>query len=147
MAKPIYREQGNQPFRTSDPRSAAKRGQVVPYDINGAPSVSFPSTALAMSIIDLPLADVSEPLLRVRFTTEKIFTGGGLADAEIAATGTPAFVIMKDGLANGDVAFTGTTGTIAISDSTYPAGSLFEIYPPNPVDATLDQVSITLDLA
>ena len=39
QATPLYRGQGNDVFRTSDPRSAAKRGQTVPYNVNGAPTV------------------------------------------------------------------------------------------------------------
>jgi hypothetical protein len=35
---PLYRGQGNGGFETADPRSAAKRGQSIPYDVNGAPS-------------------------------------------------------------------------------------------------------------
>jgi len=34
----MYRGQGNQPFNTADSRGPAKRGQTVPYDVNGAPT-------------------------------------------------------------------------------------------------------------
>lgn len=46
---PLYRGQGNQPFVTADARGAAKRGQTVPYDINGAPP-STPPTADPMVV-------------------------------------------------------------------------------------------------
>jgi hypothetical protein len=38
MAGPIYRGQGNQPFKTNEAVRAARRGQTVPYDTNGAPT-------------------------------------------------------------------------------------------------------------
>lgn len=37
MSAPIARGQGNERFRTSTAIKAAKRGQTVPYDVNGAP--------------------------------------------------------------------------------------------------------------
>jgi hypothetical protein len=149
-ATPLFRGQGNQVFRTSDPRSAAKRGQTVPYDINGAPTPTvIPPGSLYLSIIDLPAADPAEPLVRMRFTDDYAFAVTGAADSAAAATLLSAFRIRKDGVQVGTVTFAaaGSTGTIAFSDSTFPDGSLFEVYPPATPDATLDQVSITLDLA
>jgi hypothetical protein len=40
MRTPLYRGQGNRAFNTADARGAAKRGQTVPYDVNGAPTGS-----------------------------------------------------------------------------------------------------------
>lgn len=42
---PLYRGQGNEPFIMSNPRSAAKRGQLVPYNVNGAPTGASGSAA------------------------------------------------------------------------------------------------------
>lgn len=36
MAQQLYRGQGNQPFKTAEAVPQAKRGQVVPYEVNGA---------------------------------------------------------------------------------------------------------------
>lgn len=149
MANPLYRGQGNQPFNIADPRAAAKRGQVVPYDVNGSPTIPTPDPgSLLISIIDLPLADTAEPLVRFKFTDAYTFAGG-VADAAVAVTGASAFRIRKNGVQVGTVTFAaaGTTGTVAFSDSSFPAGSVFEVYPPVATDATLDRVSITLDLA
>lgn len=100
---------------------------------------------LYLSIAGLADADPAVPLLRVRFR-ETVTLGGILADAGIAATGTPAFPIHKDGVSNGDITFTAATGTGTITDPTYLAGSLLEIFPPAVADATLDEVSISIPL-
>lgn len=149
-ATPLYRGQGNDVFRTADPRSAAKRGQTVPYDVNGSPTIPADDPgSLYISIIDLPLADPTEPLVRYKLTDAYVFAGGGAADAAVAATSSSVFRIRKDGVQVGTVTFGAgaSTGTIAFSDSSFPSGSVFELYPPVATDATLDWVSITLDLA
>ncbi len=147
---PLYRGQGNDVFRTADPRSAAKRGQVIPYDINGAPPAAIiPPGSLNLSIIDLPLADPTEPLVRLRLTDDYVFAGTGAADSAVASTALKVFTIKKNGASAGTVTFAAaaSTGSIAFSDSNFPDGSLLELYPPATPDATLDQVSITLDFS
>jgi len=147
MQRPLYRGQGNQPFYTNVATPQSRRGQTVPYDINGSPTVTTPPPgALNISIVDLPLANVAEPLVRFRLTRDYLFTTG-VADATIGATGSPVFRLRKNGVASGTVTFAGTVGTLAWGDSTYPSGALFELYPPVTPDATLDQVSITLKTA
>lgn len=143
---PIYRGQGNVPFRSEERTHTLKRGQTSPYDINGAPPAApTPDPgSLNLWIVDLPLADALVPLWRAEFTDEYIFANTGAVDAKVAATGSPTLPLFKDGLANGSVS---AAGVISFSDSTYPVGSVFEIYPPATPDATWDQVSVTLDLA
>ncbi len=99
---------------------------------------------LPVSIVDLPLADPTEPLLRILLTDGLTFTGGS-GNAGIAATASSALRIRKNGAANGTVTFTGTTGVVAFTNLVYAPGDVFEIYPPASLDATLDQVSITLE--
>ena len=102
------------------------------------------SRTLYISISDgLPDADPDEPLFRVRMR-ENTTLGAVVADAGDAATGTPAFRVRKDGADNGGISFTGTVGTGNITESFYEAGSLFELLPPDPADATLDDVSISI---
>lgn len=38
VAQPLFRGQGNIPFKTNAAVPAARRGQTVPYDVNGAPT-------------------------------------------------------------------------------------------------------------
>lgn len=99
---------------------------------------------MPISIVDLPTATPAKPLLRWYFTAAVTFVGG-IANAAIGASSTSVLRVFKDGVANGTVSFTGTTGTVAITTLAYPAGSLFELYPPTTIDATLDRVSITLE--
>lgn len=98
---------------------------------------------LPISIVDLPLADPTEPLLRLKLTGGVTFIDG-VGSSGIAATAPSALRIRKNGAANGTVTFTGTAGVVAITNLVYAPGDLFELYPPASLDATLDQVSITL---
>lgn len=140
----LYRGQGNNPFNTSQPQSAAKRGQTVPYDVNGAPAGgAIGARFLDISVTDLPSQSPTVPLLRFRLQQNWSF-GAGVADSAIAATGSAVFSIRKNGSQVGTVTFAGSTGTVAFVDSTFPSGSLFEIYPPATANATLDDVSITI---
>lgn len=149
-ATPLYRGQGNKPFETAQPVSAAKRGQTVPYDVNGRPASATSGTrSLDLSIIDLPQGNAAEPLLRWRLREQWVMDGpASVADAAIAGAGISVFRIRKNGVQVGTVTFAAgaTTGTIAFSDSTFPAGSLFELWPPSTIDAALDQVSISFGL-
>ncbi|HKN44078.1 MAG TPA: hypothetical protein VJW23_09150 [Propionibacteriaceae bacterium] len=43
---PVYRSQGNTPFRSEKQNSQLKRGQTVPYDVNGAPAGGVPDTRM-----------------------------------------------------------------------------------------------------
>jgi hypothetical protein len=98
---------------------------------------------MPISVVDLPLADASEPLLRLLLTDGLTFVDG-TGSAGVAATSPSALRVRKNGAANGTVTFTGTTGVVAITNLVYAPGDLFELYPPATLDATLDQVSITL---
>jgi hypothetical protein len=148
-ATPLYRGQGNKPFETAKPVSAAKRGQTVPYDVNGAPAGGSGrnSRTLALSIIDLPQARwrrAPDPLAAAR---ELVDQPGGERRRQRGWPRPPrVFPIRKNGVQVGTVTFAAgsTTGTIAFTDSIFPAGSLFELWPPSPIDGALDRVSISL---
>ena len=120
---------------------------LVPGDINAALGYTpGPPTAngyMPISIVDLPLADPAEPLIRMILTGGMTFVDG-VASAAIAATASSALRIRKNGAANGTITFTGTTGVVSITNLVYAAGDLFELYPPTSIDTTLDRVSITL---
>lgn len=147
-AIPLHRGQGNIGFRTSDPRASAKRGQVIPYDVNGAPPAAPGDPGfLALDINDLPLADSAKPLFEFVMLKEVSFTGVSTATAGVAATASTVLRLFKNGVANGTITFVGATGTVAFSDSTYTAGSLFALFPPLETDAALDRVRISLETA
>lgn len=144
---PVYRGQGNNPFQSFKQDGIQKRGQTVPYDVNGAPPPPAPDPrALIVNINSLPAADPAEPLYEFDVPAGGVvFTGvGDHLTAGVAATGSPAFRIFKNGVANGTLTFTGSSGTASFSDSTYAEGDLFSLYPPVATDATLDRVRITL---
>jgi hypothetical protein len=145
---PIARSQGNILFRSEPQDRVLKRGQNVPYDVNGSPtSPPADPTYLAISIIDLPLADPADPLFELLVMLDTItFTGNESISAGVAASAPTVFPILKNGAANGDVTITGGSGVIALSDSSYAPGDLFSIYPPAVPDATLDLVRISLEV-
>jgi hypothetical protein len=148
-ATPLYRGQGNKPFDTARPVSAAKRGQTVPYDVNGKPAGATlgGQRSLDISIVNLPGSSAADPLIRFRLREQWVVAAGAsVADSGVPAVASSVFRIRKDGVQVGTVTFAagGSTGTIAFTDSTFPAGSLFELYPPSTIDAALDRVSITL---
>lgn len=144
---PIYRGQGNATFRSERRDTTLKRGQTVPYDVNGAPTINPASRTLSVYIADLAAAVTTEPLLRVLLTDDWTMTGGA-AKADADATAEAVFPIKEDGVQIGAVTFAAaaTTGTVAFSDSTVASGALFDLFPPAVTDATLDNVSITLTL-
>jgi hypothetical protein len=164
-AAPIYRGQGNQPFQAFQRDSVQKRGQTIPYDVNGAPPAAVVPDgdygeveiiggqwfidkpgALSININDLTLADPAEPLFEFEVPAGGIvFTGvGDQLSAGVAASAPSALRLFKDGVANGDITFTGAAGVPTFTDSSYNAGELFSLYPPLALDATLDRVRITL---
>lgn len=146
---PVYRGQGNTPFRSEEQTFALKRGQTVPYDINGSPTLPPDEPGfLAININDLPLADPAEPLYEFEIIgSDVVFTGNEAITAGVPATAPAVFPIEKDGAANGDITITGATGVLTLSDSTYEVGTLFSLYPPATADATLDRVRISLETA
>lgn len=96
---------------------------------------------LEISIIDLPDADPSEPLLRWLFDDGLTFTGGTL-NSGIAATSASSLRIRKNGAANGTIS---SAGVVTFTNLVYAPGDIFEIYPPAVTDATWDQVAIALE--
>lgn len=141
--QPLFRGQGNTLFKTNAAVSAAKRGQTVPYDVNGSPT-SKPSS-LVINLNDLPVATPTKPLFEFKTPSGGIvFNGSNDLAAGVAATAASALRYFRNGVANGTLTFTGTAGVSSFSDSTYVAGDLFSLYPPTSVDATLDRVRITL---
>jgi hypothetical protein len=144
---PVYRSQGNIPFRSERQDAQLKRGQTVPYDVNGSPTAPPDEPgALVLNIANLPAATPSVPLFEFEVPAGGIvFTGvGDELSAGVAATAPSALRYFKNGVANGTLTFTGTAGVSAFSDSTYAAGDLFGLYPPTSIDATLDRLRITL---
>lgn len=143
---PVYRSQGNQAFRSERQNQQLKRGQTVPYDVNGAPPAAPDEPgAMSINVNGMVDADPSEPLLEFEVPTGGvIFSGDDYISAGIAATAPSALRLFKNGSTNGTITFTGTAGVAAFSDSTYLAGDLFGLYPPTSIDATLDQLRITL---
>jgi hypothetical protein len=112
--------------------------------INDAGTAIVPATGkMPISIIDLPTATPSKPLIRWEIPEPMTFAGG-IGNAGVAATAISVLRFFKNGVQVGTASFTGTTGTIAMTAS-YSAGDIFELYPPTSIDATLDQVSITLE--
>lgn len=146
---PVYRGQGNNPFQSFKQDGIQKRGQTVPYDVNGSPTppAAVPRS-IAFDIMDLPLAVGTDPLAEFLTPAGDLnFTGiGDHVSAGVAATGASALRIFKNGSQVGTISFGagGTTGTVAFTDSSYVEGDLFGLYPPAAVDATLDRVRITL---
>lgn len=143
---PVFRSQGNSPFRSEKQNATLKRGQTVPYDVNGAPPAPVPDPgALVMNINGMPSAVPADPLYEFEVPTGGIiFSGVDFITAGIAATAPSALRLFKNGAANGTITFTGAAGAASFSDSTYAAGDLFGLYPPLSIDATLDQLRITL---
>lgn len=146
LSAPTYRSQGNAAFRSEKQDATLKRGQTVPYDVNGAPPAAPDEPgALSININGMVDADPSEPLFEFEAPLGGLtFSGADYISAGIAATAPSALRIRKNGSANGTITFTGTAGVAAFSDSTYLAGDLFGLYPPTSIDATLDQLRITL---
>jgi hypothetical protein len=96
---------------------------------------------MPISIIDLPLADPTKPLLRWDLVDGMTFTTGTVSSG-IAATGSSSLRIRKNGAANGTIS---SAGVVSFTNAVYAPGDIFEIYPPSSTDATWDQVAITLE--
>jgi hypothetical protein len=143
---PIFRGQGNALFKTDRQNSTYRRGQEVPYNVNGAPTIPAEPGFLLIDVNDLGLASSSKPLFEVAvppgFTI--VFNGNDAITAGVAATAATVLPIKKNGAANGNITVTGSSGTATFSDSTYAAGDLFSLYPPATPDATLDRLRIAL---
>lgn len=143
---PVFRGQANAFFRTDKQDTAYARGQEVPYNVNGAPTIAADPGFLSIDLNDLASADPAEPLFEFVVPTglTVTFNGSNTITAGMAATASTVFAIKKNGAANGNITVTGSTGTASFSDSTYAAGDLFSLYPPASADATLDRVRISL---
>lgn len=147
LSAPTYRSQGNAAFRSEKQDATLKRGQTVPYDVNGAPTAPPDEPgALILNITGMPDADPAEPLFEFEAPAGGVvFTGvGDEISAGVAATAPSALRMFKNGVACGTITFTGTAGVASFSDSTFTAGDLFALYPPLSIDATLDRLRITL---
>lgn len=144
---PIYRGQANAPFRSEARTKVLQRGQSVPYDTNGAPTLPPDEPGfLSIDINDLPTADPAEPLFEfvVPPGITVNFNGDDAITAGIAATSSTTLPLKINGGVNGSIVVTGSTGAASFSDSSYTAGDLFSLYPPASADATLDRVRIAL---
>lgn len=145
---PVYRNQGNQQFRSDKLDSALKRGQTVPYDVNGSPPSYVPPPGVLSLFLANLAAATSDPLYEfVVEGADIVFTGNYAITAGVAATASKTFPIYKNGVANGSIVVTGSTGTFSLSDSTYTDGDLFSLYPPATPDATLDRLRVSLEIA
>lgn len=143
---PIFRGQGNALFKTDSMRTTYRRGQEVPYNVNGAPTVPAEPGFLLIDINGLASADPAEPLFELTvppgFTI--VFNGSDAITAGDAAAAPTTLPYKKNGSANGSIVVTGATGVSTFSDSTYTTGDLFSLYPPAAPDATLDRLRIAL---
>lgn len=106
----------------------------------GARVVSFPLYASGRP-------DAGETLLRLELDTAITFDASrSQASAETGATGSSVFTIYINGSSIGTVTFGAgsSSGTVALTTTTASAGDVLKIVGPNPQDATLAGVSITL---
>lgn len=90
-----------------------------------------------------------EELIAHIFTTDVTFPAGltgSYARALVASTGAAAYSIRKNGVEIGTLTFTGsTTGVFALASATdFEAGDRFSVVAPNPRNATLSGVSMTI---
>lgn len=114
MAGPLYRGQGNNPWKTAQPQSAAKRGQTVPYDVNGKPS-----GPIAGALADGSYGDVTVSGTGTVFT---VLQSAKLTTARtLAATGDVTWSGSFDGSANFSV--TATLATVNASPGSYGSAS------------------------
>jgi hypothetical protein len=143
---PVQRGQGNLPFRSEEKNRILSRGQYVPYDVNGAPTVTPEPGFLSINISNLPAAAGNEALYEfiVPPGADVTFNGNDEATAFTAATAPASFTVEKNYAPNGSIDFVGAAGTVSLTDSSYAAGDVFTLYSPSPTDATLDRVSISL---
>lgn len=91
--QPLDRGQGNVPWKTSQPVSAAKRGQTVPYDVNGKPQ-----GPIAGALADGSYGDVTVSGTGTVFT---VLRSPKLTTARsITMSGDVGWTVTFDGLAN-----------------------------------------------
>jgi hypothetical protein len=94
--------------------------------------------------------DSGETLLQMVMPTTVTFSAGltqSQAKAGIAATSSSVFSLQKNGVQFATVTFaaSGTVGTfVCASDTVFSAGDIFTVITPNPRDATLANVSLTV---
>jgi len=92
--------------------------------------------------------DPSEVVARYAFTANVVFpTGlaGSRASAGTAATGSPAFSLRRNGVEFGTCSFSGATGSFSSpSGANFVPGDVLTVVAPASVDATLEDISITL---
>lgn len=134
IRSPVTRGQGNQQFRIDSGRGAAKRGQTVPYDVNGAPTgasgaasdISFtPAGNIAATDVQAALQELDgEKLAAALYTAadvlSKLLTVDGAAsglDADLLDGQHGAFYLAR---AN----HTGTQLASTISDFSTAVGLL-----------------------
>lgn len=84
---PLVRGQGNEPFRTADPKSAAKRGQTIPYDVNGAPAGGSVNWGAILGTL-ADQADLAAALAALAPLLSPTFTGTPRAPTAAPGTNT-----------------------------------------------------------
>lgn len=104
---------------------------------------------------DVVVWDVGRPasgetLVKVDFTTNAVFRAGLLesrGSADVAATGSSVFSLQKNGIEFGTATFS-AAGTVAAyaaaADITFEPGDVLGVVAPNPRDATLSGVALTI---
>lgn len=103
-----------------------------------------------IAIDDPGKAISAEEIGRFLFTTQVTFKAGlveSQASAKAAATAETVFSLKKNGVEFGTVTYAaeGTTGTFAAtSDTTFSGGDTLTVVAPNPMDATLAGVLMTI---
>lgn len=96
----------------------------------------------------VPAAD--QQLLRLKIAQPfTINASASLGDAGVAATGSAVFTIKVSGSDVGTITFGAgqTTATVSITAPDVPALALFEVYAPNPADATLADITLSIAVA
>lgn len=88
-----------------------------------------------------------QQLLRTKFSERlTIVADSTIGDSGVSATASAAFALKVSGSSIGTITFGAgqTTATISLSSTEIPALAVFEVIAPNPADATLADVTISL---
>jgi hypothetical protein len=88
-----------------------------------------------------------QQLLRTKFSERLVIAAvSSLGDAGVAATADAAFDLLVDGVSIGTITFAAgqATAAIALTSTEIPSLAVFEVIAPNPADATLADVTLSL---
>jgi len=88
-----------------------------------------------------------QQLLRTKFSERLVIAAdSSVGDASVAATASAAFTLQVNGSSIGSITFGAgqTTATISLTSTEIPSLAVFEVIAPDPADATLADVTISL---